>query len=348
MPCLIKLESVDDNPVEIIQIDQGSILIGREPENHVVVDSESVSRRHAALHEAEGVWVFQDFESTNGSWLNGVRLSAGVFKPLRNDDVIQLADFPMRYRVQSPAAQESFDAAPSVLVFDEGGQFRSISFLQGDPFSIGGAGSTLELGGDTPLLRIGRSAAGGVELVIEADAAQNGGVLLNGTQVHGVNRLNDRDEIRFAGFVILLCDVASSKQDLSASTMMQQSTAPQAGPSVHAQAHANPQNDAFRGWDTDSERQGGAGSKKFVFGTSPDENEVTSTMNMGSAGFNFDGSQSQGGGFEMSMSQRFSQAVYDAENEPQSKLKETMMAIFGVLVFCLIVGFMAYFAMQFM
>ncbi len=347
MPCLIKLESVDETPVEIIQIDQGSILIGREPENHVVVDSESVSRRHAALHEAGGVWVFQDFESTNGSWLNGVRLTGGVFKPLRNEDVIQLADFPMRYRVQNPGAQESFDAAPSVLVFDEGGQFRSISFLEGTPFSIGGPGSTLELGGDTPLLRIGRSAAGGVELVIEPDAAQNGGVVLNGSQVQGACRLSDRDEIRFAGFVLLVCDVSSSGQDLSRSAMMQQSTAPQAGSHVQAQAHANPQNDAFRGWDSDADRGGAAGSKKFVFGTSPDENEVTSTMNL-AGGFDFDRSQSQGGGFEMSMSQRFSQAVYEAENQPQSKLKETMMAVFGVLVFCLIIGFMAYFAMQFM
>jgi pSer/pThr/pTyr-binding forkhead associated (FHA) protein len=46
MPRLISLETLDTPSVEIIQIDGGSLTIGREPENHVVVDSEAVSRQH--------------------------------------------------------------------------------------------------------------------------------------------------------------------------------------------------------------------------------------------------------------------------------------------------------------
>ncbi|HET6864664.1 MAG TPA: FHA domain-containing protein [Solirubrobacteraceae bacterium] len=47
------------------------LVIGRHPSCDVVVDDETVSRRHAQLTFRDGGWVLQDLRSTNGTRVNG-------------------------------------------------------------------------------------------------------------------------------------------------------------------------------------------------------------------------------------------------------------------------------------
>ncbi|HKQ61055.1 MAG TPA: GAF domain-containing protein [Candidatus Polarisedimenticolaceae bacterium] len=49
----------------------GESLIGREPDCHIVLDDDRVSRRHARLAFAEGDWRLTDLGSTNGTALEG-------------------------------------------------------------------------------------------------------------------------------------------------------------------------------------------------------------------------------------------------------------------------------------
>jgi two-component system cell cycle response regulator len=82
-------------------LDTSPIRIGRGAENHIVLEGDSVSRRHAHFEQRSGVWWCVDDGSTNGSYVNddqilreaelgnGDRIKIGptIFKFLSGQDV---------------------------------------------------------------------------------------------------------------------------------------------------------------------------------------------------------------------------------------------------------------------
>lgn len=62
------------------------LTIGRVAENDVQLDETSVSSRHAELLEQDGAVVLRDLGSTNGTFLNGARVTGE--QPLQAGDVI--------------------------------------------------------------------------------------------------------------------------------------------------------------------------------------------------------------------------------------------------------------------
>lgn len=51
--------------------DDGELTIGRDPSNDVVIDSSTVSRRHALVRSTVGGWLLTDVGSSNGTYING-------------------------------------------------------------------------------------------------------------------------------------------------------------------------------------------------------------------------------------------------------------------------------------
>ncbi len=64
------------------------LRIGRLKSLEIVLDDSSVSRFHAQIRLTEQGWVVSDCSSTNGSWLNGIRLES-LESPLRQRDLLQ-------------------------------------------------------------------------------------------------------------------------------------------------------------------------------------------------------------------------------------------------------------------
>jgi len=54
---------------------QGTLSIGADPTNQVVLDDRFVSRFHCRLSLTAGRWRVQDLGSTNGTWLDGARVT---------------------------------------------------------------------------------------------------------------------------------------------------------------------------------------------------------------------------------------------------------------------------------
>ena len=71
-------------------------VIGRDAEQcQIVIPNSSVSRRHAAIHLADGKYVVEDLGGRNGTFLNQNR----IVRPtaLKNDDRVKICEFVFRY-----------------------------------------------------------------------------------------------------------------------------------------------------------------------------------------------------------------------------------------------------------
>lgn len=76
-------------------IDSRTLLVGRSADNDIPLDDDFASARHARLEpRRDGVWV-SDAGSTNGTYVNGAKLS----KPqrLKPGDVIRVGNTDLRY-----------------------------------------------------------------------------------------------------------------------------------------------------------------------------------------------------------------------------------------------------------
>jgi pSer/pThr/pTyr-binding forkhead associated (FHA) protein len=62
-------------PVSEVELREGSLLIGRLPECDVMIDDGLVSRMHARVSVRDSSVIVEDLHSTNGVYLNGVRIT---------------------------------------------------------------------------------------------------------------------------------------------------------------------------------------------------------------------------------------------------------------------------------
>ena len=66
--------------------------IGREPSLPIHLDADTqVSRRHARVSVQGGQAVVEDLGSTNGTYVNDVRVTPGATAPLVDGDVLRIA-----------------------------------------------------------------------------------------------------------------------------------------------------------------------------------------------------------------------------------------------------------------
>lgn len=77
-------------PGEVYPLEQEETMVGRDLANDIAISDPEVSRRHARFVMKEGIVFVEDLGSTNGTFLNGTRLSSP--QPLRPGDSITFGD----------------------------------------------------------------------------------------------------------------------------------------------------------------------------------------------------------------------------------------------------------------
>ena len=92
---------------------------GRLGSLEIVLDDSSVSRRHAEVRLGDDGWFVRDLESTNGTYVNGVRIGPGE-QPLRPRDIVQFGKVAVIVELNDtitpdgpPSNQHVIAAAPS-------------------------------------------------------------------------------------------------------------------------------------------------------------------------------------------------------------------------------------------
>jgi pSer/pThr/pTyr-binding forkhead associated (FHA) protein len=94
---------------------EGSITIGRAPDNMIVIDDPSVSNRHALMELSGETYRLKDLDSTNGTKVNGVPVTETI---LRFEDRIRFGAIDARYEPDVRGSQplpelESIEVQPA-------------------------------------------------------------------------------------------------------------------------------------------------------------------------------------------------------------------------------------------
>ncbi len=79
---------------------EGETILGRDPEAHVRIEDETVSRRHARIEIKGGSATIEDLGSKNGTWAGGSRVSGPV--PLTDGVPIRLGSVELLFRSRTP------------------------------------------------------------------------------------------------------------------------------------------------------------------------------------------------------------------------------------------------------
>ncbi len=96
-------------------LDQATHSLGREPMNDIVISDPQISRQHARITRQGQAFVIEDAGSTNGTFVNGVRLKSP--HTLEPNDVIGLGDaVTLTYYGPDIAATEKIASKPTAAL----------------------------------------------------------------------------------------------------------------------------------------------------------------------------------------------------------------------------------------
>jgi pSer/pThr/pTyr-binding forkhead associated (FHA) protein len=95
---LVVLSSPALDPGTERELDSSAVTLGRAPENDLVLDTDEFASVHHARIEPrrDGVWL-QDLDSTNGTFVNGIKLTRP--QKLTPGDVIRVGETDLRYEL---------------------------------------------------------------------------------------------------------------------------------------------------------------------------------------------------------------------------------------------------------
>ena len=78
-----------------ISLNQGTVTVGRLPECTISVNDSNISRQHAEMRQGAGGYVVADLNSTNGTLVNGVRITGE--QRLSDGDIISFGSTHVRF-----------------------------------------------------------------------------------------------------------------------------------------------------------------------------------------------------------------------------------------------------------
>ncbi len=95
-----------------LPIDEAKFTVGRKAGSSLKLNFKTVSGKHAILSIRDEHLFLTDLDSTNGSYVNGERITGEV--PISEEDLIHFAEAPFRVLRQSPTGQSAGTIARNV------------------------------------------------------------------------------------------------------------------------------------------------------------------------------------------------------------------------------------------
>ncbi|TWT37117.1 ABC transporter ATP-binding/permease protein [Posidoniimonas corsicana] len=92
-----------------VMVEQTPFIIGRGENSGLEINSTSVSREHAQLERTAGGYLLRDLGSTNGTWINGARITE---QTLHDGDAVRIADICLTFVCSSLGRLQSMVTQP--------------------------------------------------------------------------------------------------------------------------------------------------------------------------------------------------------------------------------------------
>lgn len=90
----------------VVELTAARLRVGRRPDNDLVLHDEKCSGSHAEIAQEDGRWVLRDLGSTNGTMLDGKRVTEIA---LTTDDVVQFGRIRCRFRARAASSAATGD-----------------------------------------------------------------------------------------------------------------------------------------------------------------------------------------------------------------------------------------------
>jgi diguanylate cyclase (GGDEF)-like protein len=97
------------------ELSEAVVTLGREPDNLIVIDADSVSRNHARIETFNGFKYLVDLNSTNGTYLND---AVAMREQLTSGDLIKVGDTIFKYLAGSDIEQAYHEEIYTMTVTD--------------------------------------------------------------------------------------------------------------------------------------------------------------------------------------------------------------------------------------
>lgn len=106
------------NPGMVYELTKEVTLVGRDVANDIVLGDAEVSRQHARLTRTPGGFVLEDLGSTNGTYVNGERLSAP--RVLNPSDLVGFGEnVSLTFDSTAPEGAETVMSTPAQAPTDQ-------------------------------------------------------------------------------------------------------------------------------------------------------------------------------------------------------------------------------------
>lgn len=92
------------------------MLVGRHADCDIVLQSSQISRRHAAFYVKDQVLYLEDLKSSNGTFVNDMKIEAQV--QLKDGDLVQFAS--LKFLLVAPTVKEDFVDQKTDHTVDQG------------------------------------------------------------------------------------------------------------------------------------------------------------------------------------------------------------------------------------
>ena len=104
-------------PNQIYELTKGVVTLGRDITNDIVINDPEVSRHHCRLTQGGGGYTVEDLGSTNGTFVNGQRLTGA--RPLQPGDMLGLGE-TVTLAYESAAAGMGMEAPAQAAILGSG------------------------------------------------------------------------------------------------------------------------------------------------------------------------------------------------------------------------------------